>query len=92
MVRQQVPGWQYFDEHVESCDVVRGRALDTLEEDDRAVAEWFIGAPEGRRRVLDVGCGAGYPGLYVAGHVGELVGIDAAPNMVRAAQAHKTRL
>jgi ubiquinone/menaquinone biosynthesis C-methylase UbiE len=88
----QRAGWQYYDEHVDSCDVVRGRALDTLEADDRIVAEWFIDALRGCRRVLDVGCGSGYPGLYLADHVGELVGIDAAPNMIRAAQESCARL
>ena len=85
-------GWQYYNDHVESCDVVRGRELDTLEADDRTVAEWFIEALKGCRCVLDVGCGSGYPGLYLADHVGELVGIDAAPNMVQAAQDNATRL
>jgi SAM-dependent methyltransferase len=86
-VRKNV-GWRFFNDHVESCDVVRGSTLDTLGTDDRRVAEWFIASLAGSHRVLDAGCGAGFPGIYVAPHVGELVGLDAAQNMVRAAQGH----
>ena len=56
------------------------------------MARWFIDALAGSQRVLDVGCGSGYPGLYVAAHVGEVVGIDAAPNMIQAAKENAVRL
>lgn len=74
------------------CDVVRPGGLDALKPDDRAVAERFMGVLGGCRRVLDVGCGSGFPGLYVAPHVGELVGMDAAPNMIAAARANALML
>jgi ubiquinone/menaquinone biosynthesis C-methylase UbiE len=89
---RRLAGWQFYDEHVEVCDVVRGREPETLDPDDRKVAEWFIQALRGCRRVIDVGCGPGFPGLYVATHVDEIVGIDAAPNVVRVAQEHAARL
>jgi SAM-dependent methyltransferase len=89
---RKLAGWKYYDHHVEVCDVVRGREIETLESDDRKVAEWFIQALAGRRRVIDIGCGSGFPGLYVAAHVDEVVGVDAAPNVVHAARAHAGRL
>lgn len=89
---RRMPAWDFFDDNVEVCDVVRPGGLAALEPDDRLVAEWFIDALSACQRVLDVGCGAGFPGLYVARHVGELVGIDAAPNMVAAARRNSALL
>lgn len=77
--------WEFFNENAGACDAGEMSPLETLSEADRQVPEFFINALEGYRRVLDTGCGGGYPGLYVAPHVGELVGIDAAPNMIEVA-------
>ncbi len=89
---RKVPGWAYFDAQVTACDCVRGAAIETLAPDDQQVARWFIDALAGCRRVIDIGCGSGFPGLYVARHVERLVGVDASPNTVRKARSHAARL
>ena len=58
---RQVPGWQFFNAHVEVCDAVRCEGVAALPADDRTVAEWFISVLGGCRRVLDFGCGCGFP-------------------------------
>ena len=89
---RRIAGWEFFNENVGVCAVVRPGGLDALSADDRKVAEWFIEAMRGRRKVVDIGCGSGFPGLYVAPHVGEIVGVDAAPNMIAAAQENALKL
>ena len=89
---RKIAGWQFFNENVEVCDVVRPGGLVALEGDDKKVAKWFIQVLQGSRKVLDLGCGSGFPGLYVAPHVETLAGMDAAPNMIVAAQANATKL
>ena len=84
--------WHFFDEHVEAAaPAILGRFED-LGPGDRKAAELFITALKGRRAVIDVGCGTGLPGLYVAPHVGRLAGVDAAPNMIVAARRNAERL
>ena len=92
MNSRRVPGWKFFNDNVDVCDVVRPGGLAALEPDDRAVAEWFVRSLGGRRAVVDIGCGSGFPGLYVAPHVGQFVGVDAAPNMIVEAQKNQTEL
>ena len=89
---RKIAGWEFFNEHVRICDVVRPGGIECLEKDDRKVATLFIEALKGHRRVIDIGCGAGFPGIYVAPYVNELVGVDAAPNMVSAARANAAKL
>ena len=79
---RRVLGYEFFNNYPDVCSVVRPGGLDALGDYDRRVAQRFISSFEGCRRVLDVGCGSGFPGLYVAPYVNELVGVDAAPNMV----------
>ena len=83
---REIAGWEFFDENVQACDAGEMAPFESLSEADRQVPEFFINALKGCRRVLDIGCGGGYPGLYVATHVGRLVGMDAAPNMIAQAQ------
>ena len=78
--------WEFFDQNTDACDAGSMAVYDTLNEQNRQVPEFFIPALSGSRRVLDLGCGEGYPGLYVAPHVGELVGLDAAPNVTPSAR------
>jgi ubiquinone/menaquinone biosynthesis C-methylase UbiE len=89
---RRIPGWEFFNENVGVCDVVRPGGIEALGADDRKVAELFIGALSGRRKVVDIGCGSGFPGLYLAPHVGEIVGVDAAPNMITAARKNALEL
>ncbi len=89
---RKVAGWEFFNENVHLCDVVRPGGLHALAEGDRTVAEMFIAVLSGCHRVIDLGCGSGFPGLYVAPYVDELVSIDAAPAMVKAAQANASLL
>ena len=84
--------WEFFNENVDAAGPRRLGGLEDLSVGDRKAAEFFIGALKGRRRVLDIGCGAGLPALYVAPHVGSIVGLDAAPNMVAAVQANAAGL
>lgn len=92
MQPRKIRGWQFFDDNIGVCDVVEASGIGALKEDDRRVAEWFIAALAGCRSVVDVGCGAGFPGLYVSSHVDRLVGVDAAPNMIAAARRHAREL
>ena len=89
---RRIVGWEFFNENVGVCDVVRPGGLDALSADDRKVAEWFNEVLRGRRKVVDVGCGSGFPALYVAPHVGEIIGVDAAPNMIVAAKENALML
>ncbi len=89
---RQVPGWHFFNDHVEVCDVVRPGGIQGLNTDDRAVAEWFITVLGGCQHVLDVGCGSGFPSIYIANHVGMIDAVDAAPNAIVRAQEHATSL
>ena len=89
---RKIPMWESFNDRPEKVGPLRLGRLDEIGEGDRKAAQLFIEALKGRRRALDVGCGAGLPGLYVAPRVGELVGVDAAPNMVAAAQQNAAEL
>jgi len=91
--------WEFFDQQPKAAGLVRWPELEDLKPNGRnlepywrRLAELFIEALKGRRKVLDIGCGAGMPALYVAPHVGELVGVDAAPRMVAAARANASRM
>jgi SAM-dependent methyltransferase len=89
---RRIQGWEFFNENTAVCDAVRPGGLAALGEWERTVVELFVGSLGGCCKVLDVGCGSGFPGLYVAPHVGELVGADAAPNMIAAARANAEKL
>lgn len=92
MQSRKIPCWRFFNENVGVCDVVRPGGLAALGPDDRSVAEWCIRSLGGARAVIDVGCGSGFPGLYLAAHVGALLGVDAAPNMRWEAEKNRAKL
>lgn len=88
----KITGWQFFNENVEkSADVVLV-PLEYLEHDNRAVADLFVCALSGYQKVIDVGCGGGFPGVYVSQYVDELVGIDAAPNVIAVATEQTSQI
>lgn len=89
---RRIQGWEFFNENAEACNAGGMAEFQALSEADRQVPEFFISALGGCRRVLDLGCGGGYPGLYVAPHVGELVGLDAAPNVIARARSNAATL
>ena len=78
---RKIAGWEFFEKRYYDQT-----AAETLPAEAGEVEGWFIEALKGCRRVLDVGCGAGWPGVYVATQVGELVGIDASPKAIAAAR------
>jgi len=89
---RRIEMWEFFNENVDAAGPRRLGGLADLSAGDRKAAQFFIGALKGSRRVLDIGCGAGLPALYVAPYVGDIVGLDAAPNMVAAARANALSL
>jgi len=89
---QKMPMWEFFNQHPSAAGPTKLGRLEQLGAGDRMAAELFVEALKRSRRVLDIGCGCGLPGLYLASHVGELVGVDAAPNMVAAAQQNASGL
>ncbi len=89
---RRIEMWEFFNENVDAAGSRCLGRLAGLSAGDRKAAEFFIGALTGCRRVLDIGCGAGLPALYLAEHVGTLVGLDAAPKMVAAAQVNAAGL
>lgn len=48
--------------------------------------EWFAHVVEGRQKVLDVGCGFGFPSFYLARYGHEVVGVDASPSEIESAR------
>jgi len=49
--------------------------------------EWFTHVVEGRTRVLDVGCGFGFPSFYLARYGHEVTGVDPSPSEIATAKA-----
>lgn len=78
---RKIAGWEFFEKYYYDQT-----AAETLPAEVGEVEGWFIEALKGCRRVLDVGCGAGWPGVHVAPHVGQLVGIDASSMAIAAAR------
>lgn len=56
------------------------------------LAALFIDTVGGRKTVVDLGCGTGFPGLLVAPHVGRLLAVDASPSMLAQAKASARQL
>jgi SAM-dependent methyltransferase len=83
---RKMAGWEFFD--LLADEAAGDRSGYPPDDADRSgvVEGFFISALQGCRKVLDFGCGLGWPGLAVAPHVGELIGVDAAPNVIRIAQ------
>jgi len=84
--------WEFFDENPNAVGTVEFVPIDELSVDNRKVAEFFISTLAGCENVLDIGCGPGMPGLYIAPHVDRLVALDAAPNMINVAKGNVEKL
>ncbi|TKJ40901.1 hypothetical protein CEE36_09155 [candidate division TA06 bacterium B3_TA06] len=54
--------------------------------------EWFAHVVQGRQRVLDVGCGFGFPSFYLARYGHEVVGVDPSPSEIATARAIAERM
>jgi ubiquinone/menaquinone biosynthesis C-methylase UbiE len=85
---RRIEMWEFFNENIDAAGSRHLGRLAHLSAGNRKAAEFFIAALRRSRRILDLGCGAGLPALYVAPYVGSIVGLDAAPNMVAAAEAN----
>jgi ubiquinone/menaquinone biosynthesis C-methylase UbiE len=51
-------------------------------------AEWWAYMMEGAHRILDVGCGGGFPSFYLATCGFEVVGVDPSPSEINRAKRH----
>jgi len=93
IVPRKKPGWEFCNENVYIWNgSVHPDGIQALEEGNRRVAEWFISVLKGYRRVIDIGCGTGFPCLYLAPHVNRIVGVDAAPNMIHAVRENAKKM
>jgi len=52
-------------------------------------AEWWAYMMEGAHRVLDVGCGFGFPSFYLASCGHEVVGVDPSPSQIAVAERYR---
>lgn len=55
-------------------------------------AEWWVYMMEGAKRVLDVGCGFGFPSFYLASHGFEVVGVDPSPSEIATAEHYRQEM
>jgi SAM-dependent methyltransferase len=85
--------WEFFNEQPKAAaGRIRLGKVDELPLDSPQLVGLFVGALKGRHKIIDVGCGVGIPGLYVAPYVGEVVGVDPAPRMIEAARENARAL
>jgi len=92
--------WEFFNEYPHVAGFTQKEAVALHAGGDlgggrgyfREMIDLFIEALKAGRKVIDIGCGAGMPGLFVAPHVDELVGIDPAPRMLAEARENAARL
>jgi len=75
------------------------RSPDSLNPDDwesKVLAgfrgEWFAHVLEGCERVLDIGCGFGFPSLYLARRGHEVTGVDPSSSEIRTAREIASRM
>lgn len=54
--------------------------------------EWFAHVVDGRTRILDVGCGFGFPSFYLARYGHEVVGVDPSPSEIATAKELAKRI
>jgi len=52
-------------------------------------AEWWAYMMEGTRRIVDVGCGFGFPSFYLASCGHEVVGVDPSPSQIATAERYR---
>lgn len=89
------PAWMSYD-WMARADTY-GRLLNeageiALSPDGLREAAFLEAALNGRKLVLDVGCGPGFPLVVIAPRVGALVGLDVSPGMLAQAARNTARL
>jgi len=92
---REIPTWQAYDRIAASGEygeLVNEAGELTLSPDGRREADFFRSALEGRKRVLDVGCGPGFPLIMLTDCVTTLYGVDASPAMLAAARRNVAAL
>jgi ubiquinone/menaquinone biosynthesis C-methylase UbiE len=52
-------------------------------------AEWWVYMMEGAHRILDVGCGGGFPSFYLASCGFDMVGVDPSPSEIARAEWYR---
>jgi ubiquinone/menaquinone biosynthesis C-methylase UbiE len=92
---RKIPTWEAYDRMALAGEY--GRPLSetgelALSADAEKNALFFQAALNGRRRVLDLGCGPGFPLLVLADYVTMLCGMDASPAMLALARQNVTAL
>lgn len=75
------------------------RNPDPLEPDDYETkilagcrGEWFASVVDGRRRILDLGCGFGFPSFYLARYDHDIVGLDVSPSEIETTRSIAQRM
>lgn len=81
---RQVPTWHAYERLAAEGRLEGVSGSPSPEGEDEAA--FFRSALEGRKRVLDLGCGAGGPLLALADCVTTICGLDAAPSMLALAR------
>ncbi|MCJ7752247.1 MAG: class I SAM-dependent methyltransferase [Armatimonadetes bacterium] len=96
---RQSPAWRSYERRAAAgqLDGISGSLVDesgrlALSSDGEKEAEFFRSALAGRERVLDLGCGNGFPLLVLAERVPWIVGLDASPTMLALARKNAALL
>ena len=91
----RVNSWYFYDQAARQGtygEVVSADGRISLSEGEQIMADFFIKHLQGRKPVIDVGCGLGFPSLVLASCVQRLVAVDAAPAMAARLNRHVHQL
>jgi ubiquinone/menaquinone biosynthesis C-methylase UbiE len=92
---RQIPPWHSYERMAalgRYGDIVDEAGEPALSRDGEGEAAFFRSALAGRHRVLDLGCGPGFPLLFLHAHARTLYGLDASPAMLVLARRNRDAL